>query len=55
MQATAQDLKKSLQHHTARQAEANARHAEVGMRRVPNPGLLMRVPTDSGSLLLLLL
>lgn len=45
MQATAQDLKKSLQHHTARQAEANARHAEVGMRRVPNPGLLMRVPT----------
>ena len=54
MQATAQDLKKSLQHHTARQAEANTRHAEVVIRRVPNLGVLMRVPKDSGSLLLFL-
>ena len=46
IQATAEDLRQSLQHHTTRQAEANARHTEVSTRRALRPRVLMLMQMD---------
>lgn len=44
LQATAKDLQQSLQHHTARQVEANARHTEVSTCQAVRPRVVMLVP-----------